>query len=277
MKDIIKLNDLLKLTESEIDISKIKFNQSNGIEDPMEVYLRDPDIINNQWLFWRKEQRYFKVGQIAICFLKLSYDTWLLTTIKNVTKDLNLIEDINYEGVEIEKYRGYFGRVKVRYHKRSKGQGFNARTILDELEVLEILPSVFDGDHFTGYDKVSLSFNQLENILQRRKSDWIAALEHQKGIYLVVDKSNGKMYVGSAYGDNGMLLDRWQKYINTGHGNNAELYKVIQQNGIEYARQNFHFTILENYNSRVNSNLIIERESWWKTVLLSRVFGYNSN
>jgi hypothetical protein len=29
-------------------------------------------------------------------------------------------------------------------------------------------------------------------------------LENVKGVYLIVDKSNGKMYVGSAYGDTGI-------------------------------------------------------------------------
>lgn len=277
MSNQIKLNDLLKLSDEEIQIAKIKFNQDNGEEDPMEAYLNDPDLINNGWLFWRKKQRYFNVGQIAICFLKLSFDTWLLTTIKIVTKELNVLHDINYEGEEVVKYKGYYGRVIVKFHKKTQSQGYKAKTIIDKLEVLEVLPTTFDGDVFKGYEQVCLSFTQLEVVIKRRKKDWVAALENQKGVYLVTDKSNGKMYVGSAYGSNGMLLDRWENYISNGHGNNAELIEVIKLNGIEYAKQNFQFSILENYNSRIDSRVIIERESWWKKVLLTRFFGYNSN
>lgn len=277
MNNRIKLNDILKLNDSEISITKVKFNQNNGNEDPMEVYLQNPDIVNNEWLFWRTKQRYFNVGHIAICFLRLSYETWLLTTIKIVTKELNIVEGINYEGVELKTHQPYFGRVIVKYHKKTQSQCYFASTILDDLEVLEVLPTAYDGVDFPGYEKVSLSFSQLESILNCRKKDWVAALENQKGVYLIVDKSNGKMYVGSAFGDNGMLFDRWQSYIKTGHGYNVELLRIISLHGIDYARQNFQYNILENFNSRVDSNLILKRESWWKSVLLTRNFGYNIN
>lgn len=247
------------------------------IEDPMEVYLQDPELINNQWLFWRNKVRYFRVGQVAICFLRLGYDTWLLTTIKLITKDLGVVEGINYEGFEIEKYKNLFGRVIVKYHKKTQSQGYNAKTLLHDIEVLEVLPTSFDGDEFQGYDKVSLSFKQLESIINRSKKSWIVALENQKGVYLITDMSNGKMYVGSATGNNGMLLDRWRNYIITGHGNNRELFDVISKNGKEYAIMNFSFSLLENYNSRTDSKLIISREQWWKKVLLTREYGYNKN
>jgi hypothetical protein len=61
-----------------------------------------------------------------------------------------------------------------------------------------------------------------------------------KGVYLIVDKKNGKMYVGSAYGDLG-IWSRWSCYIGTGHGWNDELTKLIKDNGIQYARDNFQF------------------------------------
>ena len=35
----------------------------------------------------------------------------------------------------------------------------------------------------------------------------LEALRNQKGVYLITDTSNGKMYVGSAYGDE-MILNR---------------------------------------------------------------------
>ncbi|MEG1875922.1 MAG: hypothetical protein RR185_10205, partial [Angelakisella sp.] len=44
-----------------------KLNQSNGIDDPMELYQQDPEIVNTQWLFWKEQRRYFYEGQIAVC------------------------------------------------------------------------------------------------------------------------------------------------------------------------------------------------------------------
>lgn len=276
MKKIL-LDDLLHISPHIIDTVKVKFNQSNGYDDPMELYLRDPEIVNTQWLFWRAKQRYFSVGQLAICFLKLSQDTWLLTTIKQVTKELGVQNGINYEGEELEEYRQYYGRVVVKYHKTVQSQGMFYSTVCSELEVLQLLPTMFDGEEFPGYDNVRLSFSQLDSILTRRKQSWIAALENQKAVYLITDKSNGKLYVGSATSDSGMLLQRWSNYAANGHGGNKELLALVAAQGFDYVKQNFQYSILENYNAKIDDHVVLKRESWWKETLQSRQFGYNSN
>lgn len=273
----IKINDLLKIPESLSSEVKVKFNQNNGYDDPMDLYLNNPEIVNTQWLFWRTKQRYFTVGQIAICLLKLSGDTWLLTTVKKVTKELNVFGGINYEGEELSEYSQYFGRVIIKYHKTAQTQGMYYETICDELEVLEILPNMFDGDEFPGYDKVRLSYGQLASVIERQKKSWVAALENQKAVYLITDKSNGKLYVGSATSDKGMLLSRWSSYAENGHGGNVELKKLVSEQGFDYIKQNFQYSILENYNARIDDKVILERESWWKETLQSRTFGYNAN
>ncbi len=273
----IHLNDLLQFKQEELGNIKIKFNQWNGSDDPMKLYQNNPDIVNSQWLFWRSARRYFYVGQLAVCLLKLSGDSWLLTTIKKVTKELDVYNGINYEGEELEKYKPYFGRVIIKYHKTTQQQGRYYGEICDELEVQQILPAAFDGDDFPGYDKVRMSYNQLEIVLNRGKRDWIAALENQKAVYLITDKSNGKLYVGSATSNDGMLLQRWRSYIANGHGGNKELVELVKNNGFGHIKQNFQYSILENYNAKVDDHVILERESWWKETLQTRAFGYNSN
>lgn len=276
MKKIL-LNDLLHISPDKIDTVKIKFNQNNGYDDPMDLYLREPEIVNTQWLFWRSKQRYFTVGQIAVCLLKLSSDTWLLTTIKHVTKELDIQNGINYEGEELDEYRQYYGRVIVKYHKTVQTQGMYYSTVCNELEVLQLLPTTFDGEEFPGYDNVRLSFSQLSSILERGKQSWIAALENQKAVYLITDKRNGKLYVGSATSDNGMLLQRWRNYAANGHGGNKELIDLVNKQGFGYVKQNFQYSILENYNAKIDDHVVLKRESWWKETLQSRLFGYNSN
>ncbi len=91
------------------------------------------------------------------------------------------------------------------------------------------------------------------------------------------DVSNGKLYVGSAESDNGMLLQRWANYIDSGHGGNKELIELVNKEGIDYIKRNFQYSILENYNAKVDDSVILERESWWKETLQSRKFGYNAN
>ena len=271
------LKDLLRFSEEELNRVKIKFNQHNGFDNPMDLYKNNPEIVNTQWLFWNTKQRYFDVGQIAICLLKLSYDLWLLTTIKLVTKDLGVSGGISFEGEEIERFRPLFGRVIVQYHKTSQSQGRWFTSLQDELVVNQILPDCFDGDDFPGYDKVRLSFRQLEAIITRGKKDWVAALGNQKAVYLITDKHNGKLYVGSATSNTGMLLQRWSNYVNNGHGGNKELVALVEREGFDYVRENFQYSILENYNAKVDDHIILERESWWKETLQSRVWGYNSN
>lgn len=271
------IDDLLQISDKDINSVKLKFNQYNGSDNPMDIYKKDPDIINNRWFFWRNKQRYFSPGQIAICLLKLSDEMWLLTTIKKVTKELGVYEGINYEGEEIEKYKPYFGRVILKFHKTFTTQGRYYLKIKDELVVNQVLPVMYDGDDFPGYDNVRLSYSQLETIITRGKRDWIAALKNQKAVYLITDKSNGKLYVGSATSDKGMLLQRWTSYSNNGHGSNKELIDLVKNEGLDYVKNNFQYSILENYNAKVDDHVILERESWWKEALQSRKWGYNSN
>ena len=113
----------LVLVMGDIANVKVRFNQANSTDDPLEMYKMNPDIVNNQWFLWRTKRSYFKVDQIAICFLKLSNDRWLLTTIKEITKDLGIYEGINYEGNELEEFKSYYGRVIVSYHKTSQPTG----------------------------------------------------------------------------------------------------------------------------------------------------------
>ena len=273
----ILLKDLLRFSDDELANVKIKFNQHNGYDDPMDLYRSNPEIINTQWLFWNEKRRYFYEGKIAVCFLKLSYDMWLLTTIKRVTKDLGISGGVSFEGEEIETYKPFFGRVIVQYHKTSMAQGRYFSELQDELVVNQILPDVYDGEDFPGYDKVRLSYAQLEVIIRCGKKDWIAALSNQKAVYLITDKNTGKLYVGSATSDSGMLLQRWSNYVANGHGGNKELIELVEHEGFDYVKKHFQYAILENYNAKVEDRVILIRESWWKETLQTRIWGYNSN
>lgn len=272
----ILLNDLLGIEGPEFEHAKVKFNQHNSWEDPLDLYQNDPEIVNTQWFLWHKKQRYFTPGQLAICFLKLSEDSWLLTTIKRITKTLDVCDDIGYEAEELTEYSKFFGRVIVSFHKK-RAQGYWYKNICDDLVVNQILPVTFDGDDFPGYDRVRLTFGQIETIIKRNKRDWVSALSNQKAVYLIIDTETGQMYVGMATSDKGMLLDRWRSYVENGHGGNVELKKLVEEKGFDYVKKNFVYSILESYNATIDDRVIGERETWWKQMLLTRKFGYNKN
>ena len=101
---------------------------------------------------------------------------------------------------------------------------------------------------------------------------WKTAFQNQKAVYLITDTFNGKCYVGSAYGEK-MLLNRWQNYVTSKDGGNAQLQGLSK----EHIQNNFRYSILDIFKASTNDNVIIARESWWKETLMTRKFGYNSN
>lgn len=273
----IKINDLLRIPDTEVSNVRLKLNVDNGYTDPLEEYKRNPDKINVDWFLWHKERRYFHEGNIAICLLYLYDDRWLLTTIKRITKELDVNDDIGYEAEEIEEYCQYFGRLILSYHNVNRAMGRTYEALMEELEVLELLPVAYDGDEFPGYENIRLSYQQLATIIHRKREGWLDALKNQKAVYLITDRKTGKLYVGSATAQWGMLLQRWSSYIENGHGGNVELKELVQKEGFDYVKRNFQYSVLENYNARMDDKYVLQREVWWKETLCSRTHGYNSN
>ena len=105
----IVINDLLQISDEDIRKTRLKLNVFNGSVEPLEEYKKDPNKINVEWFLWHNKRRYFKEGQIAICLLYLYSDKWLLTTIKKITKELDIENCVGYEAEEIPKYSKYYG------------------------------------------------------------------------------------------------------------------------------------------------------------------------
>jgi hypothetical protein len=70
------------------------------------------------------------------------------------------------------------------------------------------------------WDEILLTWEELAVLPTR----WRSALAQWRGIYYIFDTSDGKGYVGSAYGE-GNLLGRWLNYAASGHGGNTQLRK----------------------------------------------------
>lgn len=273
----IMLNDLLRFDTAEVPNVRVKFNIYNGYDDPLDLYKTNPDEVNITWFLWHDDRRYFNVGQTAICLLKLRGDQWLLTTIKKITRLLDVTDGVGYDADEVKEYEQYFGRLVVEYHNPCRTMGRKYENVMDELEVVQILNEQYTGNEFPGYENVRLSYPLLKNIVDRQLPGWVDALRNQKAVYLITDTKTGKMYVGSATSQTGMLLQRWSSYAADGHGGNIELRELVKQQGLDYVKENFQYSILENYNARMDDGYILKRESWWKETLRTREFGYNKN
>ncbi|MGB0659549.1 MAG: hypothetical protein ACPGNV_05155 [Mangrovicoccus sp.] len=79
----------------------------------------------------------------------------------------------------------------------------------------------------------TLAFYELPIAKQRLFSsvDRRAALEDFDGVYLITDIHTGRRYIGSAYGDLG-IWSRWHQYIDTEHGGNVELTRLVREQGL---------------------------------------------
>lgn len=274
----IKNNLILQLEKLNKPIV-VRFLDTNKDKvNPIDEYLKDENIINNRWLFWESTDRkhIFKVGYIVLCLVKLHDDFWLLTTIKEITTRGTQL-GVNYDGIELTEYKDLFGRLIIKFHRKNQYQSIKFEKFKNKFKISQLLSYIYDGNPFPGYDKVSISYDLLDNIIQKNKNDWINALNNQKAVYLLTDCHTGKLYVGSATSSNGMLLSRWKNYLSTCHGGNKLLKELVANNGNDYFKQNFKFSIIENYNNSVDDKIILERESYWKDVLKTREFGYNDN
>ncbi len=290
--DKIILEDILRLKEENSPV-RCKFNTSEGSSDPYSIYVNEEngkERINTNWLLNRKYNKkdggkepkwFYTVGTIALSFISIDDDRWLLTTVKKITKRIENLNNeesyLAYEAEEIEKYRKYFGRLVIKFHKKGQTYVRIYESILDELELSEILVDAYTGKEFPGYENVDISYLELKSIISNNKPSWKTALKNQKAVYLIRDKKTGKMYVGSATSENGMIWSRWSTYADNGHGSNILLKKLVEKEKMKYIEDNFYYSILENYNGNVDDDYILKRESWWKEILFTRENGYNDN
>ena len=115
----------------------------------------------------------------------------------------------------------------------------------------------------------------MDIIVSQQIESWKAALSNIAGVYLITDIGTGKLYVGSATGQNG-IWQRWCEYSDNGHGGNKELSALLKEKGSKYSK-NFQYSILEIADTHASTDDVLNRESHWKNILCSKNHGYNGN
>lgn len=271
----IKLSEVLTLDKP--DQFKIHLASWNGKKHPLDVFVSSK-LEWHGWNSWRGERDDFNRRYI---FSLIEYyhepNSWLFGGVYEVIERLNITHDEGYVVQLTDAFSPFIGRLKLRWQRAGRAKSRRLENYVDEFEVLEILREEYSGEAFCGYEGINHDFSVLESIFTSGKPDWKFALENVKGVYLIIDKSNGKKYVGAAYGLAG-IWSRWSCYVGNGHGHNDELTKIIKEAGMDYARLNFRFSLLEYRPMKTDDEDIIRREIYWKEALLSRgQFGYNKN
>ena len=146
---------------------------------------------------------------------------------------------------------------------------------LKEKEVIEILPAGYTRP-FLGYLDVNLNYYELKRIFDYKEAnrEWQIALSNVAGVYLILQPSTGGLYVGSAYGKNG-IWGRWQNYVDNGHGGNKLLKQICDKK--PNSHHEFRFSILRTLDKSLTQKEVINYENFYKDKLGTRAFGLNEN
>lgn len=144
-----------------------------------------------------------------------------------------------------------------------------------EKEVIEILPQGYIGN-FPGVLNFVLEYDELKTLINNPDAnhEWRHHLSAVNGIYLILDSSTGRQYIGSANGNNG-IWQRWCDYATNGHGGNKEL--VTLQKANPFHHHHFRFSVLQTLPSNITQREIITIENLYKEKLGARAYGLNSN
>lgn len=269
----IGLNDILSIAEP----GEFKLHLAGMNDDethPLDEYLKDEKLWIG-WNEWRGNKNDWNRPYI-LSFMEYypRTDAWLFGggfRVKSRLPTKYVLEPIG----ELEKYKY---RLVASFHRYQgmRGRAFLLENFLKDIVVSELLHDRYAGEQFCGVEKIDHGFNELEAIFKRERPDWKAALLNMKGVYAISDKSNGKHYVGAAYGDAG-IWSRWSCYMGTCHGWNDGLVTLLKKKGPAYARTNFRFCVLEAMLSSTSDEHVLAREAHWKRTLLAREHGYNGN
>ena len=259
----IMLSDIWKI--DSLTSYKAHFARWNGHSQPLDVWARDKE----EWQGWQ-EYRPVKDDfnrQYIFSLVQMYHesDIWLFGGVFRV-----LQRHADRYSVELsEQGKGFIGRLKLRSDYRMRATRVKFENHYPIFEIQEILSEPYSGRIFPGFENIDLSFGELETIVQNSRPDWRAALASVKGVYMISDTITGKRYVGSAYGDQG-IWSRWCEYAETGHGSNVELRALVSEPTLEYCRKAFRFALLEHRPMATSDTAVINRESFWKSILLTR-------
>lgn len=269
----ILLNDIIGLAAPDQYKLHLACKNPDGI-NPLDEFV----VHQNNWIGWNewrgRRNDWTRPQVLAFMEFYPKTDAWLFggafEVIERRVDGYSLRAD-----PRLEKY---VGRLVASFHRTQgmRGRAYYLERYIDDFAVTDVLPQVYSGEYFSGFENINHDFGTLEGIFRAERQDWKAALGSVKGIYIITDTSNGKHYIGSAYGEAG-LWSRWACYIGTGHGWNDDFVKLVEQKGPEYARRHFRFAILEVMNKSVSDRVVLAREGHWERSLITGEHGYNNN
>jgi hypothetical protein len=270
---MLKLVDLIRQSGIELGHYKIHCATDNKRSDwrPLEAYFAGTFEDGQA----SQSQKHFECDHVLSLINLGDSKRWLFVGVYSVdgVKDAKGCPGFIYSLKRLPGLEHLEGRAVIHFPKSFRASYLVGASHEEQMTVSGIREEKLSIADFPGFNRVRLSFGMLAAVIRQNNPSWHAALANIAGVYVIVDRTTGKQYVGSAYGGVG-LWQRWSTYAKTGHGGNKELRQLLSQNGTEYAH-NFQFSLVEVCDINASDDYIISRESHWKDVLLTREFGLN--
>ena len=281
---MIKFDDFFKEAISKGKV-KVKFNMNAGDKNlpALDFLLSDSD----RWMemnCWKSKQanNNYSDAEYVLSFAQYypyGSNYYMFGGLYKIEKIIPEVYDqIGYKLTLQNEFKEYIKRLIIKldrpvgrdiYNKpfESVQRDFNP-------EVYEITPSARLSD-FNGFNNVLLLHKDLQIIAKYEAPEWKNALENVKGIYAITDISNGKIYIGSATGKNG-IWHRWCSYAKGLTGDNKDFKNIVKEKGEDYIKNNFTYAILEIFDMKTKDDYIIRREHHWMKVFQTKKFGMNN-
>jgi hypothetical protein len=273
--DNLVLKDLLLLKAPTIALTDLKIHLAcwNGFHNPLDFFFR------GEFGQWQEEQtrRNFERDFILSLIQLPGSNRWMFAGIYK-SFGCSFSEEtqcFQYITEFCQELSSLVGRLVISFQRSGRSSYLLAERWISSMGIEEIRAEKMSVQAFPGYEKVVIKKSILDTIVKQCSDSWKAPLSSVAGVYLISDLSTGLLYVGSAYGGEG-IWQRWVQYSLDGHGGNVLLRKLLLEKGKEYS-QNFQYSILEIADRNASQESILNRESYWKSVLCSRDFGLNGN
>lgn len=257
--------------------SKMHLATSNEeAENPLDVYLGGEFDDWQSWQTRRNFERRYVVSLIALPHT----DRWLFAgAYRSHGAEWHQDEGRNglYRYV-LEKDAScddLAGRMILKFTRSGRQSYLDAEKWADDVGLAEIYAEPLSIGEFPGYRAVNLSRDELLLIFRQAPASWRTALSSVAGVYLISDTASGALYVGSAYGEGG-FWQRWASYAATGDGGNRKIGDLLAREGRDRLDA-FRYSILEIADTHTGEADILERETHWKDILLTRSHGLNAN
>lgn len=275
------------------DLTKVKFNMNEGNKEIPAWDLLREDNASSYYQRWLNMNAHYEKNnsnnnygnaKYVLTFAQyylLGKEFYIFGGLYEIKPKKNQTNNSSgYILTKMPDYEQYEKRLIIKLLK-PVGQRYNLwyRTVLNNCaEIYEILPPKVLDD-FPGFNNVLLDHKDLQYIFRNQAPEWKRQLSSVKGIYCITDKANGKIYVGSAYGQYAGLWQRWEQYANVKNltGGNKYFENFKKEGNEKYIVDNFQYSILEIMDTKTPDEDILKRESHWKDVFKSREYGMNKN